>query len=291
MRDRLGGYIAQPDYPGATNSENLQLSGMWTLREAEALTRRGEWSFNIAQFAPKLWLDASNAAAVFDATSGGNLVTADGGAIARLEDQSDTQQHFTQLDQATRPVLNVSGQNGLNVIAFAGANNFLTASVPPNPTFFTSTFTIISVARATTAALSAGSYFYNNTALYSVSYGMNLGFTSNNFAIAGVYAPTDRTVSLSYPLGTWAVFITEFVQSQRFSFGINNANLTSSTSQPGVLDQTTTSGQALVLGRNTYLAGRNFVGQFGELLVFDKLLTANQLTILVAFLTRKWGIT
>lgn len=289
MRDRLGGYIAQPDYPGATNSENLQLSGMWTLREAEALTRRGEWSFNIAKLAPTLWLDASNATAVFDATSGGNLVTADGGAIARLEDQSDTQRHFTQSDQATRPVLNVSGQNGLNVIAFANANNFLTSSVPPNPTLFTGTFTIISVARATTASF-AGSYFYNNTALYSVSYGMNLGFTSNNFAIAGVYAPGDRTVSLSYQLGTWAVFITEFVQSQRFSFGINSTNLTSSTSQPGVLDQTT-SVQALVLGRNTYLAGRNFVGQFGELLVFNKLLAANELTVLVAFLARKWGIT
>ena len=69
----------------------------------------------------QLWLDATTG--LYDATSGGSLVTTDSTAVARWEDQSGNARHFVQATANNRPVLKTSQLNGKNVVSFDGTND------------------------------------------------------------------------------------------------------------------------------------------------------------------------
>jgi hypothetical protein len=66
----------------------------------------------------QLWLDASDASSLYDATTGGSLVAADG-AVARWEDKSGNARHFTQSSSGSRPLRKTSQQNGKDTLLFA----------------------------------------------------------------------------------------------------------------------------------------------------------------------------
>jgi hypothetical protein len=67
-----------------------------------------------------LWLDGADASTLYDATSGGSLVAADG-AVARWEDKSGNARHVTQSDSGSRPARKTSIQNGRDVLRFDGS--------------------------------------------------------------------------------------------------------------------------------------------------------------------------
>ena len=85
-----------------------------------------------------LALDASIPSSLYDATSGGSQVAADG-AIARWEDQSGSGAHVTHATGANRPQRKLAIQGGGDVVRFDGANDFLertpTTGVDPNTQF------------------------------------------------------------------------------------------------------------------------------------------------------------
>ena len=125
MRGR-GEFIGVNVTPAAS-AVNSAASGVWTLREAEALRRARTWPF----VAPggvatglQAWYDASDSATLFDATSGGSLVAADGG-VARWEDKSGNARHMTQSVSVSRPLRKTAVQNGLGVLRFDGSNDFM----------------------------------------------------------------------------------------------------------------------------------------------------------------------
>jgi hypothetical protein len=72
----------------------------------------------------ELWLDAADAWSLFDATSGGSVVAADGG-VARWEDKSGNNRHFTQATSGKRPTRKTNQQNGLDALLFDGSNDCL----------------------------------------------------------------------------------------------------------------------------------------------------------------------
>ena len=80
--------------------------------------------FTPRSLSPALWLDASDANTLYDATSGGNLV-ADGGTIARWEDRSGNNRHATQSLSANCPTRQTRILNGRGVVLFDGSNDFL----------------------------------------------------------------------------------------------------------------------------------------------------------------------
>ncbi len=112
-----GGYMGFTR-TAATSAINSAASGVWTVREAEALKRAGTWPI----FSPSLWLDASASNTLFDATTGGSLVAADG-QVARWEDKSGNGNHFTQATAANRPIRKASLRNGLDVVQTSEGNN------------------------------------------------------------------------------------------------------------------------------------------------------------------------
>ena len=70
--------------------------------------------------------DFSNPATLYDATSGGSLVAADG-AIARANDTSGGSANATQGTSGYRPLRKVAAINGLDVARFDGSNDYLSA--------------------------------------------------------------------------------------------------------------------------------------------------------------------
>ena len=75
-----------------------------------------------ASITTALWLDASDASTLYDATSGGSLVAADG-AVARWQDKSGNARHVTQSTVGSRPLRKTSIQNSLDVVRFDGSND------------------------------------------------------------------------------------------------------------------------------------------------------------------------
>lgn len=89
---------------------------------------RGGAGWTPAQLTTALWLDAADSATLFDATSGGSLVGADG-AIARWEDKSGNARHLTQDTASARPSLVADAAiNGL--VAFYDGGDSLSALAP-----------------------------------------------------------------------------------------------------------------------------------------------------------------
>lgn len=128
MRPR-GGVIGASVAP-ATTSANSTAGGVWHLREAEQLRRASAWPFpplaNVSS-ALQLWLDAADTSKLYDATSSGSLVPADG-AVARWEDKSGNARHFTQSTSSYRPIRKAIGQNGLSTIRFDGSNDYMSCA-------------------------------------------------------------------------------------------------------------------------------------------------------------------
>jgi hypothetical protein len=67
----------------------------------------------------QLWLDASDASSLYDATSGGSLVVS-GGVIKRWQDKSGNGLHATEATNG--PTRVASGRRGLDVVRFGGTN-------------------------------------------------------------------------------------------------------------------------------------------------------------------------
>jgi hypothetical protein len=80
----------------------------------------------------QLWLDASDANTLFDATTGGSLVAADG-LVARWEDKSGNARHMTQATSGSRPTRKTAIQNSLAVLRFGDG---VTVSVPSSTAIF-----------------------------------------------------------------------------------------------------------------------------------------------------------
>lgn len=74
----------------------------------------------------QLWLDASDASTLYDATSGGSLVAADG-TVARWQDKSGNGRHAIQSEANRRPVRKTAIVNGRDALTFDGTSDQLLA--------------------------------------------------------------------------------------------------------------------------------------------------------------------
>lgn len=125
-----GGIIGVNATPAAS-AINSAASGVWTLREVEALKRAGTWPASFGGPASinglQLWLDAADESTLFDATTGGSPVAANGG-VARWDDKSGNARHFTQSTGGRRPLRKTSQQNGKDTLLLDGSDDCLVGS-------------------------------------------------------------------------------------------------------------------------------------------------------------------
>lgn len=93
-----------------------------------------------------LALDASIPSSLYDATSGGSLVAADG-TVARWEDQSGNARHATQATGSLRPLRKVAVTNGGDAIRFDGSDDYMSHGATAGSD--TATIFVAGVRRAT----------------------------------------------------------------------------------------------------------------------------------------------
>lgn len=123
IRD-TGSYIG---FNRVTSTSQGSASGIWSLRAVERQMRATAWPQTFP-FAPddisglQLWLDASAAETLFDATTGGSLVAADG-TVKRWEDKSGNNRHATEATNG--PQRKTAVQGGKDVLRFDGTNDKL----------------------------------------------------------------------------------------------------------------------------------------------------------------------
>jgi len=314
-----GGYIGFNRVPAAA-AFNSAASGVWTLREAEALRRAGTWP----TLAPgnvgsglQLWLDASDASTLYDATSGGSLVAADGG-VARWEDKSGNARHATQGTAGDRPVRKTAIQGGKDVLRFDGSSDFMT--VPSSTAAFkflhdgdSTVFFVIKP--GTSANPGHGRYALlsnirdggTNRVGVEINHRDSNPSTENDLLQFNVFkgVPSNYPIFSSnnnyYPSGSFAVISAvlnpqDATSGNRVALRRNGANLSTANSPAGA-DQTVSSANAdadLNISRRPGLdfAADGFVsGDYAEIIIYDAALSDTDREAVETYLLAKWGIT
>jgi len=310
MRGR-GGYIGFNRVPAAA-AINSAASGVWTLREAEALKRAGTWPRNRVTVLPvmtglQLWLDADDSTTLYGATTGGSLVAADGG-VARWEDKSGNARHATQSTSANRPARKTAIQGGLDVLRFDGSNDSLSVASS------TATFAFLHASNATVFIVYKPNGA-NPDALYSLIDNCRNGVTVTGYTLfyddRSVVPRNDRIVSAgglnadnfvtvsadSFSPANTFVCITNVIKGQDGT-AANRSRLYKN----GTIDAAVNTGTGSTTGNATYdlklgaaytwTDDTNFLnGDYAEIIMYDTALSDTNRAAVEAYLLAKWGIT
>jgi hypothetical protein len=223
-----------------------------------------------------LWLDASDSSTLYDATTGGSLVAHEG-QIARWQDKSGNNYHFTQSSAANRPIRRRSIKNGLDVVTTSGGN------------FQRMQNTSINLAASDYTVFCA---FNSSEDLTTYRYVLEW----TNFGTTFAYRGTTAGAPGFYQFNTW------------------RDATTSSASGPHVLSWTLNSASGATIHRNniqvgnvlsyntprawggtTYLIGDAtnsvfLLGDVYELIVYRSVLSSDARTNICNYLLTKWGI-
>jgi hypothetical protein len=265
----------------AASGFNSEAGGIWTLRDAERFKRAGTWPS--ASAVPQqisglqLWLDAADASTLFDATSGGSLVAADGG-VARWEDKSGNARHATQGTSGNRPLRKTNQQNALGALLFDGSNDTLTLpsiTIPASHTVFSvfvrATASIHSIALGSEVEEGVtryGAWWFNDNVVYIK--------TNDDFSTHGS-ASTSTGAFLLVDTRT----ATTSVVTRR-----NGAQLASVTSGNAVTNAA--SGTWTHVGS---VGATVHSGNLCEIIVYNSALSDTDRATVESYLMTKWGIT
>jgi hypothetical protein len=250
------------------------------------------------------WWDASDSATLFNDTTGGSAVAADG-AVARLEDKSGVGYHWSQSDSSLRPARKTGIRNSLDVLRFDGVDDFLFSDAPdqsqsffPSDLFFSTTaHTAFAVVKVNSASTNNASPAYNASVMSVGGAGGYSFFSmrSSNKVQSGIYDANSFPFGgreANYTIGTWAVMSSRNSVSQNsmavFVNGVSGASGNGVTSQGSVFWSPPYMG-ARWDGSNSLAGTLSF--DFGELITFNVALSASDRQAVESYLMTKWAIT
>lgn len=233
-------------------------------------------SFDPRSLAPALWLDAADPATLYDATSGGSLVAADG-AIARWEDKSGNARHATQATSGYRPLRKTSVKNGRDCVRFDGVTIGMS-----HPLGIVGDNTVFMVVRS-----------YETT-----SYGRVF------FSATAPNAALNCTIREDEPSGQWGVYRVEGPRSSGQS--IRGDHKIISSQSVGVTGSLTTNGAMIDIATSTgfftdafdrrsigfsnFNAGDQCNCSIAEIIVYPTALSADNRQSVERYLSAKWAI-
>jgi len=281
MRGR-GGFIGTNVVP-ASSAPNSAASGLWTVREQESLKRVLTWPVSPpggVGAGLQLWLDASDSRTLFDATTGGSLVAADGD-VARWEDKSGNARHATQSNGGNMPERKTNQQNGLDALLFDGTDDrFVLPSItiPSSHSVFQvyrrASSGIQSFGIASTASVAVPpfpSVWSTDNILYQTS---NADFTTHGTA----------NTSTGY-------FVVSTIRNGTTSIDLrrNAANVATITTGAGVTNAASGSWNAIAT-RDAGHQNRHS-GNLCEIIVYNSALSDTDRNAVESYLMSKWAIT
>ncbi len=240
------------------------------------------------------WLDASDAATLFQDATLLLPATADGASVGGWKDKSPAAKHVTQAVALKVPILKTAIQNGKNIVRTDGTTYLAGGTVTTN-----GGFTIAAVIKATYSAgavnvpidCSTGNPGANNGLFVAVDDRGGSGKTKsfNVGAEASVTGARGWGKSNSYGATAWKIFATSYGLSASEYYSLNavsQAPLELSASGTGVWIP---GSGALAFGT---LNDGTFGGatDFAEVCIYDNQISAGDLANLHAYLNSKWAI-
>lgn len=249
-----------------------------------AITKPG--GSNVAAFNPTtisgltVWLKADTGIT----KDGSNLVSA-------WNDQSGNNNHFAQATGANQPLYTASAQNGLPSIVFDGTNDYLTTSTTPTLGEYTA---FIVGSRTVWANLTNAGAWGHNFAAAGTSgravgvVGAAFNFWQNNefFSCGNGYNGTPYAVG---PLGTLGNNTYQLLSAGNGAANsfvrLNRTSVVRAVTNAAV----TSSATAMSVG-TWYLAGSSdfWNGGIAEILVYNSVLSAGNITNVENYLRSKW---
>lgn len=232
-----------------------------------------------------MWLDANDSTSFFDATSGGNNVTTDGGSIARWRDKSTSAKDFKQTTSGSRPILKIGTQNGRNSVRFDAIDDFMEMDSNFSGLTAGTYFIVLKLAvDPPTVESKTGHpimFIYNNRA--------GSGASHYTYLDSNIYdtsmATSRKTVGNPTPNLTNFHLYNVSSTSNSWTARLNKTQLFTTATN-------TFSQEEKTIGRSI---GSNsvfyyFNGDIAELIVYNSVLSADSRTSLENYLYQKWGI-
>jgi hypothetical protein len=236
----------------------------------------------VLSFSPALWLDASDSNTLYDATTGGSLVAADG-LVARWQDKSGNAYHATQASAGAKPQRKTNVVNGLDVLRFAGAQWVLTPTVNFASTTKETIFAVYKgtgncLEESTSAWVNAGCVYGDPSSFY----------VSQNTTTFASVRETSSTDNAAYSVWTAARDSSLAAGSQlnilKNGGGVTvtrtyNTNITAAHASVGIYIGKTNSSPDFL------------TGDLLELIILKTVLATPQRQAIERYLGAKWGIT
>lgn len=258
----------------------LVASGVWNMIEQAEFRRLDTWP---RQFDPsalsglQLWLDASDSATLFDATSGGSLVAANG-VVRRWQDKSGNARHVTGSAGPTRKTSVVNSKDALLC-----ANSLLTnSSINLSGASSASLFAVIQFANSGsfqigcgfgTASSYGGLLLSGNRSAsrYSVDVGNNIAF-SETYAFGGTVGGSVMHIAGIYSSPSVTIYqggVSSGTAS--FSSGLNSAS-------------------GFTVGSYFSTSTLPLSGYVCEIVYLNRAATALEIASMQNYFSTKWGV-
>lgn len=233
----------------------------------------------VMSLSPALWLDAADT----------STITASSGAVSEWRDKSGNSRHVSQATSSKQPSTGTRTQNGLNLIDFDGSDDLLvTGASAPN---FASGITIFVVEihdtfgtndRGRIVDVTNGPVYY----LYGID-GVNVqSFVTNQSGSNGrestLYANTSGVFRQS-SVRWWGATDTYTINHRSQRLPNNGSTIGTNASVAS------TSGQVIQIGGRASANDRNFDGAIGELIIFNRGLSLDEVQRVEQYLEAKWN--
>jgi hypothetical protein len=230
------------------------------------------------------WWDPSDSA----------TVTTVSGAVSQLNDKSGLGRNATQGTANNRP--SYSGTiNGKNVMTFDGTNDFMVTGLESNTLTGFATFFCVCQASAdwTDADANNKSPLYGrNSSDLGASYGLTLSTISGNLGLNLAWRGTqfNATNGPTVAKGTPQLLVGALSSTTRF----RRVNGTAADiALPGTAGTNAAAGNFLNIGQDppAGVLNRYWKNLIGEILVYDRTLTTDEIKKIESYLGKKYGIT
>lgn len=261
-------------------------SGVWNLRQQGVYKRNNAWTLTSPSLLSDLvlWLDGKDANTFYDATTGGNIVTA-GNAVARWEDKSANALHYTQGTANNRPLL-VSG-GGLD---FDGTNDQLQATNGSNALQGKTTHSVFIVFNADSFSGDPLLLRFDTQTTTDLLWELGTNTGSQNIAYIGESSSNFRTYTNANntTLSVNHTYVLEWRRRAAIE-GVMAINGTEYYAHTGLLVvNDSRSNQTATLG--AYANNLYFNGKINEVIAYGRSLSDNETAAVRGYLLTKWDI-
>jgi len=253
----------------------------------------GSLSFQSNVFDPlsiagcKLWLDASDT----------STISLSGSAVTQWNDKSGNAYNFAQGTSANRPSSGTRTQNGLNVIDFDGTNDLLTTTAAKSAFNFlnNSTATLFLVMKNdTTTGVQfiicnqggsngqIGLVYYTSSTNYILREGNGSGTWTYDITVAGNNTNAKYLTSKSDPANATA--------ANRIKFALNNGAFSGANTETQAASASDSTRNLSIGDAESPDSGAPLDGFYAEILIYNTILSNDDITDVQTYLSGKWGI-